>query len=53
MKTFTTKEFMGLGGKSEMQIYMTDDYGTVWAVPQDPGNSHYQEYLAQLPKEGA
>jgi len=25
-----------------------DDEGTVWSIPADPGNRHYQAYLAWL-----
>lgn len=43
MKTFTTKEVF-----SGTQIFMTDENGTVWSVPNDPDNTDYKAYLASL-----
>ena len=32
-------------------ILLTKEDGTVWTIPQDPANSDYQAYLAQLEDE--
>ena len=28
------------------QIFMVEDSGTKWGIPQDPANTDYQAYLA-------
>jgi hypothetical protein len=35
----------------EPTIRRTDADETVWSIPQDPANSDYQAYLAQLEAE--
>ena len=45
MTTFALLNSIDSFGASIQLIQKIEDNGTIWAVPNDPANSDYQEYL--------
>jgi type II secretory pathway component HofQ len=48
MTTFVLLHSVDSFGTPTQLIQKIEDDGTIWAVPTDPANSDYQEYLKSL-----